>query len=435
MASGYGRGRMADQPRGAGPEDAIAPGDGSGDEAETTVARIASRGEPMPSWILRAIFWFFGTGVALLLTWWLILRIRGLLVMLLVALFISFALEPAVNWLAERGWRRGTATLTVMAVLLVGVGLFIWAMGSVLVNQVTDFVDEAPRYIEDAEVWFNDTFDADVKADDLTQEFQQGGSAQEFAANLAGNIVAVGATVLRVLFQLLTIALFTFYLVADGPRLRRAILSVLQKEKQAEVLRVWEIAIEKTGGYIYSRAVLAFFSTIFHWVAFAIIGIPFPLPLALWVGLISQFVPTIGTYIAGFLPVVIALIDKPIDALWVLAVIALYQQVENYLLAPPIQAETMDIHPGVAFGGVIAGASILGPIGALLALPAAATLQAFISTYVQRHEVIDSHLTRRQRARVDVLRPLRYLRRTKGEAVTPESDDADGDAPASEQPD
>ena len=305
---------MADQPRGTGPEDASAPGDGSGDEATTTVAKLASRGEAMPPWVLRAIFWFFGTGVALLICWWLVLRLRGLLVMLLVALFISFALEPAVNWLAERGWRRGTATLTVMVVLLVGVGLFIWAMGSVLVNQVTDFVDEAPRYIEDAEAWFNDTFDADVKADDLTQEFQQGGSAQEFAANLAGNIVAVGATVVRVLFQLLTIALFTFYLVADGPRLRRAILSVLPKEKQAEVLRVWEIAIEKTGGYIYSRAVLAFFSTVFHWVAFAVIGIPFPLPLALWVGLISQFVPTIGTYIAGFLPVAIALIDKPIDA-------------------------------------------------------------------------------------------------------------------------
>ncbi len=422
--------------------DEEAPETGAGDrgQAPSSVAPVdlgdlASRGEAMPPWVLRAIFWFFGTGVALLLCWWVVLRLRGLLVMLLVALFISFALEPAVNWLAERGWRRGAATLTVMAVLLLGVGLFIWAMGSVLVNQITDFVDEAPRYIEDAENWVNDTFDADVKADDLTQEFQTGGSAQEFAASLAGNIVAVGATVVRVLFQLLTIALFTFYLVADGPRLRRAILSVLQKDKQVEVLRVWEIAIEKTGGYIYSRGVLAFFSTIFHWVAFAIIGIPFPLPLALWVGFISQFVPTIGTYIAGFLPVVIALIDKPIDALWVLIVIVLYQQIENYLLAPPIQAETMDIHPGVAFGGVIAGASILGPIGALLALPAAATLQAFVSTYVQRHEVIDSRLTRRQRARVDFLRPLRYLRRTRDEAVNPASDDAEGVSPGLESPD
>jgi predicted PurR-regulated permease PerM len=383
-------------------------------------------GDAMPPWVLRAILWFFGVAVALLLAWWVILRLRGLLVMLLVALFISFALEPAVNWLAERGWRRGAATLLVMVVLLVAVGLFVWAMGSVLVNQVTDFVDEAPRYIEDAEDWFNETFDADVKADDLVEEFQEGGAAQEFAANLGLNIVSAGATVLRVLFQVLTIALFTFYLVADGPRLRRAILSVLSREQQVEVLRVWEIAIDKTGGYIYSRGVLAIVSALVHWIAFAFIGIPFPLPLALWVGLMSQFIPTIGTYIAGALPVLIALIDEPVDALWVLLVIVVYQQVENYLLAPPIQAETMDIHPAVAFGGVIAGASNLGPIGALLALPAAATLQAFVSTYVQRHEVVESHLTRRQQARVDILRPLRYLRRTQGEDIEEGDDPAEG---------
>lgn len=378
----------------------------------------------MPPWIPRAILWFFGTGVALFVTWWLMLRIRGLLVMLLVALFLSFALEPAVNWLAERGWRRGTATIGVMVLLLVATVLFVWAMGSVLVNQVEDFVDEAPRYIEDSEDWINETFDAEVKADDLVERFQEGGEAQDFAATLGGNIVSAGATVVSVLFQLLTIALFTFYLVADGPRLRRAILSVLRPDRQLEVLRVWEIAIDKTGGYIYSRVVLAFVSTIVHWIAFAAIGIPFPLPLALWVGLISQFVPTIGTYIAGFLPVVLALIDQPVDALWVLAVIAVYQQVENYLLAPPIQAETLDIHPGVAFGGVIAGASILGPIGALLALPAAATLAAFVSTYVQRHEVVESHLTRGQKARVDLMKPLRYLRRTRGDEVDPDDDAA-----------
>jgi predicted PurR-regulated permease PerM len=395
-------------------------------------ASPAIRGDAMPPWIPRAILWFFGTGLAIFVAWWLVVRLRGLLVMLLVALFLSFALEPAVNWMAERGWRRGAATLTVMFVLLIAGAIFVWAMGAVLVNQVTDFVDEAPRYIEDAENWFNDTFDADVDFEDLIAEFQQGGSAQEFAAKLGGNIVSAGATVVAVLFQMLTIGLFTFYLVADGPRLRRAILSVLPQDRQVEVLRVWEIAIDKTGGYIYSRGILAFCSTLVHWIAFAIIGIPFPLPLALWVGLISQFVPTIGTYIAGALPIVIALIDKPIDAVWVLATILVYQQIENYLLAPPIQAETMDIHPAVAFGGVIAGASILGPIGALLALPAAATLQAFVSTYVRRHEVIETPLTAHPRARVDFLRPLRYLRRTKPESVEPGDADADGDVEPAE---
>jgi predicted PurR-regulated permease PerM len=385
---------------------------------------VERRDDAMPPWIQRAIFWFFGTGVALLIGYWLLLRLRGLLVMLLVALFFSFALEPAVNRLAERGWRRGAATLMVMAVLLV-IGLaFVAAIGSVLVNQITDFVDEAPTYIEDTQDWINDTFDADVNFDDIGDRFQEGGSAQEFATDLGGYVIEAGTTVVAVLFQTLTIALFTFYLVADGPRLRRAILSVLSQDRQVEVLRVWEIAIEKTGGYIYSRALLAFFSTVAHWIAFAVIGIPFPLPLALWVGLISQFVPTIGTYIAGALPIIIALIDKPIDALWVLLMIVLYQQVENYLLAPPIQAETLDIHPGVAFGGVIAGVSILGPIGGLLALPAAATLQAFVSTYVQRHEVVESHLTRRPRARVDLFKPLRYLRRTRGSDVEPDDESA-----------
>jgi predicted PurR-regulated permease PerM len=315
--------------------------------------------------------------------------------------------------------------LMVLFLLLLGISFFVWAIGSLLVDQITGFVDEAPTYIEDVEDWINDTFDANVEFDDLIQEFQEGGRAQEFAGNLAGNIVSAGATVLAVVFQILTILLFTFYLVADGPRLRRAILSILPQEQQLEVLRVWEIAIDKTGGYIYSRALLAVFSTLAHWLAFAIIGIPFPLPLALWVGLMSQFVPTIGTYIAGALPILIALISDPIDAVWVLLVVVVYQQIENYLLAPPIQAETMDIHPAVAFGGVIAGASILGPVGALLALPAGATLQAFVSTYVQRHEVVESHLTRRQQNRIDFLRPLRYLRRTRPDDGQPDSDDAD----------
>jgi predicted PurR-regulated permease PerM len=391
-------------------------------------ATASQRDDQMPPWVRRAILFFFGVGVALIVGWWLLIRLRGLLVMLLVALFLSFALEPAVNWLANRGWRRGAATLLVMSGLLLITVLFVVAIGSVLVNQVTDFVDEAPRYLEDTQDWINETFDADVNFEDISERFQEGGSANEFAADLGGYAVEAGTTVVRVLFQILTIALFTFYLVADGPRLRRAILSVLPKERQVEVLRVWEIAIEKTGGYIYSRSLLAFVSAVTHWIAFAIIGIPFPLPMALWVGLISQFVPTIGTYIAGALPIVIALIDKPVDALWVLGVILAYQQIENYLLAPPIQAETLDIHPGVAFGGVIAGAAILGPVGALLALPAAATLQAFVSTYVQRHEVVESELTKRPRARVDLLRPLRYLRRTPPEGVEPDDEAADGDA-------
>ena len=125
---------------------------------------------------------------------------------------------------------------------------------------------------------------------------------------------------------------------------------------------------------------------------------PYPLALGLWVGLVSQFVPTIGTYLAGALPVLIALFHDPVDALWVLVFITVYQQFENLVLSPRITARTMSLHPAVAFGAVIAGGAIAGPIGALLALPAVASIQALISLYAHRYEVVTGPLTAEQPA-------------------------------------
>jgi predicted PurR-regulated permease PerM len=166
---------------------------------------------------------------------------------------------------------------------------------------------------------------------------------------------------------------------------------MLPPDRQRNVLRAWEIAIDKTGGYLYSRAVLALASLIFHWIAFAVVGVPSPAALALWVAVVSQFVPVIGTYLAGLLPALIALAERPVSALWVLGLVAVYQQLENYLLAPRITAHTMQVHAAVAFGAVIAGAALLGPIGAVLALPVTATLTSLFSSYFERHEVVTGH--------------------------------------------
>ena len=100
-----------------------------------------------------------------------------------------------------------------------------------------------------------------------------------------------------------------------------------------------------------------------------------------------------GTYIAGVLPLVVGLLGEPVDGLWVLVTIAVYQQIENYLISPRITAHTMQIHPAVAFGSVIAGSAILGVVGALLALPAAATIQSVIGSVARRHEVSETLLS------------------------------------------
>jgi predicted PurR-regulated permease PerM len=110
-------------------------------------------------------------------------------------------------------------------------------------------------------------------------------------------------------------------------------------------------------------------------------------------GVLSQFVPVVGTYLGGALPLLIALLESPGKAIAVVVYVVVYQQVENYVLAPRITARTMSLHPAVSFGSAIAGGTLLGVPGALMALPAAATVQAFVSTYLRRHEVVESPLT------------------------------------------
>jgi predicted PurR-regulated permease PerM len=391
------------------------PAPPSSESTAAPMPTIDGVGRGMPAWVPRAIILFWAGYAILLIAEGLLSALRSLLIMLLVSLFLSFAMEPAVNRLARRGWRRGAATGLVFGVVLAFLSLFTFAIGSLVVDQVSEFIDEAPSYVQDLEDWINDTFNASVDFDELRDRLQdpQGG-AQQFATNIAGNALKVGAAALNVVFQIFTIALFTFYLVADGPRLRRSLCSLLAPARQRVVLDTWNLAIDKTGGYLYSRAILAALSTLFHAVAFSILGIPFSIALAFWVGIVSQFIPVVGTYIAGALPVLIALIHDPVDGIIALGLIVVYQQIENYLLAPRVTAQTMSIHPAVAFGAVIAGAGILGVAGALLALPAAAVLQAVISTIGERHEVVETELTQESRRRA---RRFRFrLSRAKDEA-------------------
>lgn len=350
--------------------------------------------DAMPRWVPQAIALFFVGAAAFFLLRWLVAELQSLLVVLLVSLFLSFAIEPAVNWLAMRGWRRGTATWVVFVAVAVVSLAFVAAIATVLVRQLTNFIDNAPEYLEEVEDWVNDRFDADLDTEELVDQLTEAeGPLRDIGGRIAENAVGFSLGIVGGVFQFFTVALFTWYLVADGPRLRRTILSLLPARRQDQVLRTWELAIDKTGGYIYSRALLAAISAVTSWIFLSIIGVPYPVPLALWVGVVSQFVPVIGTYLAGVMAVLVALLNDPVDGALTLGFVVVYQQVENYLLAPRITARTMELHPAVAFATVIIGAALLGPVGAVLALPAAAILQAFGSTLIDRHDVPETALT------------------------------------------
>ncbi|MFF2044685.1 AI-2E family transporter [Kitasatospora sp. NPDC058170] len=394
-------------------------------------------GTGMPRWLPRAMVLALVMVGLFQLADWAFHQLIDLFVMLLVAFFLSLALEPAVDRMAARGVRRGVGTFLVFVAVVVAVAGFLAALGTLLVDQVAKIAGDLPHLLDNLIHWINRTFHQDLSLDELQKKLlKDSGAIETYAQQAADNIWGVSSTLIGGLFQAFTVGLFTFYFTADGPRVRRTVCSLLPPAKQAEVLRAWEIALAKTGGYLYSRALLAVVSALAHWVMFAVLDLPYAAALAVWVGVMSQFVPTIGTYIAGALPVLVALTVEPMDALWVLVFVVVYQQIENYLLHPRITARTVDVHPAVAFGSVIAGAALLGAVGALIAIPAAATLQGFVGTYVRRYEVAtDPRIDRgaQRRARRELRREAaRRLRRMVGAGSEPRSgagrgpDDEDG---------
>ena len=344
---------------------------------------------------------------------------HALVVLLLVSLFLSLAVEPGVNRLANRGWRRGTATVVILTGVLVAFLVFLVAIGALVGQQIAELLGNSEKYVTRTVNFLNDTFGAHIDASQVIDEINnKDGAVQNFIDSQQTKVVDLSLAALGLLVQGLSVMLFTFYLVADGPKLRRVICSRLRPDRQRSVLDTWELAIEKTGGYLYSRAMLAGLAAFSHWVVLQALGTKAPVALALWVGVISQFLPVVGTYIAGALPVLITFIDSPTKALVVLVFVVIYQQVENYLFLPRITSRTMDLHPAVAFGSAIAGAAVLGAVGAILAIPGAAMVQALLSNTGQRHEVIDSDLT--------VVKPK--LRREKRRAARATHPTAEPDA-------
>ncbi len=346
----------------------------------------------MPPWVRRAILLWWGIFVGLWATLTVTRQLRGLLTQVVLALFLSFAMEPLVDKLDNRGMRRGVATALTMLGVAVFFIVFLTAMGSLVASQLRDLATELPGYITSAERWAENRFDIEIETDNVLEQLGEGGQTSEYLTTVADNVVGVSAALAGILFQLLTVSLFAFYLTAEGPRVRKTICSVLPPARQQEVLRVWELAITKTGAFLSSRFILAAISAFAHWIVFALLDLPSAVALALWVGIISQFIPVIGTYIGGIAPALVALGIDPTKALWVILTVVVYQQLENYFIQPRVTAHTLDMHPAVAFAAVLAGTATFGAPGALLALPALATVQAFISAYIERHDVVESRL-------------------------------------------
>lgn len=342
-----------------------------------------------PKRLRRSVMIVLGLLIVFSIGIWVFESIASFLFLLLLAWLFGVALEPIVGWLSRRGMRRGLATGIAMVAFVLLAIAFIAAFGGLLVAQLSQLIQEVPTIIDRAADWASRTFERDIDPNAIAKQFNISTTQiASWASNVAGGVLGILTTTVGLVFQGFTLLLFAFYFSADGPRLRRTIASWLPTGRQQVFATVWDITVQKTGAFVVSRLLLALVSAFFMSVFLLVIGVPYWLPLGLFTGIVSQFIPTIGTYLGILLPALVAVFNDPLDVVWIVIFGTVYQQVENYFLSPRISAATLDIHPAVAFASVIVGASLAGAMGAIIAIPIAAAITAIVETYGRRYELI-----------------------------------------------
>jgi predicted PurR-regulated permease PerM len=394
-------------------------------EAVVSATEASTSGGPppeQPAWVpellrsveRRLVLVIVVGGVALLGALFLLDKLSGLISILITALFFSFALEPAVGYLVtKRGWRRGAATGAVFLAGLVGMVLVLALVIPAVISGFQQLIDNAPEWVDKIAAWLK-PLGIEFSTDKLIEEVRK--NAEDVVSNAAGGFFALTSSVLGALFRWSAIGLFLFYFVAEGPKVRSAMCSLLPPERQKHMLFVLDQAIDQTGGYFYSRLLLAIINGTGLFITLLVFDVPFAAPLAVFEGVVASFVPIVGSYIGGAVPVLFAFLTSPAAGIGALAYILIYQQIENFFLSPRLTAKTMALHPAVAFAAALMGGALGGLLFAFLALPAAGVIQAAVKAWGRRYEVLQDELTVEVRDRSGGF--LARFRR-KGEADEP----------------
>lgn len=360
----------------------------SGDTNTPSNTTVTIRVEPNTVW--RVI----GIVLITLLALWVVDEASHLLILVALSFFFSLALQPAVLKLTTRfGWKRGSAVGVIYFAGFVGFVLMLVVLIPAMVELAQAIGASADEWIANIAKWLNDAFGIEV-----SDSIAGGAWAENFDetaidwAKSGGlsSILGIATTGLSLVFDIATIAMFTFYFTADAKRLQKTVLGLVKPERQYRVGWTWDMAVIQTGGYFYSRMLLMVINAFGFFFTMVMVGMPVSLsiPLALIAGFIAAFIPAIGTYLGSAIPIAVTLgIQGLIPAAIILLYALVYQQIENYWLSPKISSNTMTLNGAVAFGAALAGGAIAGPLGAFVALPVAALITSLISNFVNHYEV------------------------------------------------
>jgi predicted PurR-regulated permease PerM len=347
-------------------------------------AMVTLPDRPRPADLFRwGVFFSLGVVATLLALRGLVL-IRGILVQVLVALFITVSLEPAVHWLTERGMRRGLAVTLIFLVAFGALLGFLISVTPPLVRQGRELIDDLPGYLADLQArsaqfrGLNDRFN-------LSSQVQ--GIVGSIPGRIGSGVLGFTGRLFGALFSTLTVLVFTAYFMASLPRIRNGLVWLFPAPRRPRAKRVVDLLVDKVGGYMIGNIIISIFAGVFSYVTFRLLGVPFAVPLAVLVA-VFDMIPMIGATLGAVVGVTVALFTSPLwpTTVLVAAFFVAYQQIENYLIAPRVLKTTVDIGASAVLLAGLIGATLLGLVGALMAIPVAAALNVLLNERLAARE-------------------------------------------------
>jgi len=302
-------------------------------------------------------------------------QLTQVITLLIVAFFMTLALNPLVEALNRRGLRRPFS----VTIVFVGLVAVFTALGFVVVPPVAQqgalLADNAPEYLDHLlGNQFVQNFDSHYHViDRFRVELEKLVTDGNFMSGFFGGVLGAGKALASGFFAFLTVLVLTLYFLSSLPRVKNAAYGMVPSSRRPRFISLSEEIMRRVGSYAIGQVAVATINAICSWVMMSIVGIRYAAVLAVVVGLLG-LIPMVGASLGAAVVCLVAVFDDPTKAVIALVYYVAYQQLENYVVAPKIMQRTVSVPGAVTVVAALAGATLLGILGALLAIPVAAGL-------------------------------------------------------------
>jgi len=304
-------------------------------------------------------------------------------ILIIISIFLAAGLNPAVMFFQNRGLNRGASVGMVMATVLLFVAAFIAIAVPPLIDQGNQLLDNAPALIKDLNnnAFINDLNNKYGVIDSLQTKIDSLIKDGQFAITAFGGVIGVGKAVVSGLVSTITILVLTLYFLASLPQVINIGLRFVPATRRDRVSKLTNAIVGRIGSFVGGQAIIAALAAVFILIMGLIIGMPYPGPLAMVV-LICGFIPLVGHFIGMTIVTVVSLTDSLTTAAIALGAYIVYVQIENYVITPRIMRKSLAIPGLVTIIAALLGASLLGLVGGLLAVPIAAAVLLILDEVV-----------------------------------------------------